>query len=72
LMSDKAILCYICSWSHVSLHVYFLVGSLVPGTLGLLVSSYGPKPLSAPCKTPFLYVTYLVLQIASLLSNIYL
>jgi hypothetical protein len=30
LMSDKAILCYICSWSH----VYSLVGSLVPGSSG--------------------------------------
>jgi hypothetical protein len=31
LMSEKAILCYICSWSHGSLHAYFLVGDLVPG-----------------------------------------
>jgi hypothetical protein len=29
LMPDNAILCYICSWSHGSLHVYFLVGGLV-------------------------------------------
>jgi hypothetical protein len=29
-MSDKAILCYKCSWSHGSLHVYSLVGGLVP------------------------------------------
>jgi len=29
-MSDKVILCYICSWSHGSLHVYSLLGSLVP------------------------------------------
>jgi hypothetical protein len=28
----KAILCYICGWSHGSLHVYFLVGDLVPGS----------------------------------------
>ena len=26
LMSYKAILCFICSWSHGSLHVYSLVG----------------------------------------------
>jgi hypothetical protein len=32
LMPDKAILCYICSWSHESLHVYSLVGVLVPGS----------------------------------------
>ena len=31
LMTNKAILCYICSWSHGSLHVYSLVGDLVPG-----------------------------------------
>ena len=32
LMPDKAILCYICSWSHESHHVYSLVGGLVPGS----------------------------------------
>ena len=32
LMSDKAILCYIRSWSHGSLHVYSLVGGLIPGS----------------------------------------
>jgi hypothetical protein len=32
LMPDKAILCYICSWSNGSFHVYSLVGSLVPGS----------------------------------------
>jgi hypothetical protein len=30
-MPDKAILCYICGWSHASLHVYSLVGDLVTG-----------------------------------------
>ena len=34
LMSNKAILCYICSWSHGSLHVYPLVGDLVLGSSG--------------------------------------
>ena len=34
LMSDKAILCYICIWSLGSLHVYSLVGGLVPGSSG--------------------------------------
>ena len=34
LMPDKAILCYICSWSHGSLQRYSLVGSLVPGSSG--------------------------------------
>jgi hypothetical protein len=30
LMFNKAILRYMCSWSHGSLHVYSLVGGLVP------------------------------------------
>jgi hypothetical protein len=34
LMSNKAILCYICGWSHGSLHMYSLVGSLVLGSSG--------------------------------------
>jgi hypothetical protein len=33
-MSHKAILCYICSWSLESLHVYSLVGGLVPESSG--------------------------------------
>ena len=35
LMSNKAILCSIFSWSHGSLHMYFSVVCLVPGSLGL-------------------------------------
>jgi hypothetical protein len=34
LMSNKAILCYICRWSDESNHVYSLVGGLVPGSSG--------------------------------------
>jgi hypothetical protein len=34
LMFNKAILCYICIWSHGCLHVYSLVGGLVPGSSG--------------------------------------
>jgi len=34
LMPDNAILCYICSWSHGSIHVYLLVDVLVPGSSG--------------------------------------
>jgi hypothetical protein len=34
LMSHKAILCYICSWSLESLHKYSLVDGLVPGRSG--------------------------------------
>jgi len=50
LMSNKAILCYICCWSHRSLHLYSLVGGLVPGSsrasglLILLFLTMGCKP----------------------------
>ena len=50
LMTDKAILCYICGWSHGSLHVYSLVGGLVPESSGgtgwfiLLFLLWGWKP----------------------------
>jgi hypothetical protein len=37
LMPNKAILCYICDWSHRYLHVYSLVGGLVSGSSGGLV-----------------------------------
>jgi hypothetical protein len=40
LMFNRAILCYICSWSHGSLHVYSFVGGLVPESSGLPVGSY--------------------------------
>jgi hypothetical protein len=33
-MPNKVILCYICGWSHGSLHVYSLVGGSVPGSSG--------------------------------------
>jgi hypothetical protein len=36
LTPDKAILCYICSWSHWSLHAYSLFGGLVPVSSGWL------------------------------------
>jgi hypothetical protein len=29
LMTDKAIICYICSWSHGTLHVYYWVSTYV-------------------------------------------
>jgi len=45
-MPNKAILCYICSWSHGSVHVYSLGGGLVPGSSGWLVLFlWGCKPL---------------------------
>jgi hypothetical protein len=34
LMSDKAIFCYICIWSHGFLHVHSLIGGLIPGSPG--------------------------------------
>ena len=51
LMSDKAIFCYTCGWSHGSLHAYSLVGGLFPGSTGgtgqfiLLFLLWGYKPL---------------------------
>ena len=51
LISHKSILCYICSWSQGFLHVYSLVGGLVPGSSGstrwfiLLFHLWGCKPL---------------------------
>ena len=50
-MPNKAILCYIFGWSHGSLHVYSLVGGLVPRSfrgsnwLILLFFLWGCKPL---------------------------
>jgi hypothetical protein len=35
MMSNKAMLCYICCGSHRSLHVYTLAGGLVPGSPGV-------------------------------------
>jgi hypothetical protein len=34
LIPDKAALCYVCSWSHGTLHVYSLVGGLISGSFG--------------------------------------
>jgi hypothetical protein len=51
LMFKKAILCFICGWSHGSLLVYSLAGGLVPGTSGgsgwltLLFFLWDCKPL---------------------------
>ena len=51
LMSEMVIVCYICGWSHGSLHVHSLVGGLVPGSSGgtgwyiLLFLLWGCKPL---------------------------
>jgi hypothetical protein len=41
LMSNKVVLCYICSWSHGSLHVYSLVGGLVSELWGEGWGLYG-------------------------------
>ena len=54
LMTNQAILYYICSWSHESHHVSSLVGGLVPGSSGgtgqfiLLFLLWGCKPLQLP------------------------
>jgi hypothetical protein len=61
LMSDNAILCYICSWSHVSLHVYVLFGWWFSPweiwrvwLVDIFILSMGLQTLSAP---PVLYLT---------------
>jgi hypothetical protein len=45
----KSILCYICSWSHGSLHVYSLIDGLIPGNYRgsgwLMFFLWGCKPL---------------------------
>ena len=56
LMPNIAILCYICGWSHGSLHVYSLICGLVPGSSGvggsgwliLMFLLWGCKPLQLP------------------------
>jgi len=49
LVPNKAILCYICSWSHGSVHVYSLGSGLVPGVLVSWHScSLGLQTHSAP------------------------
>jgi hypothetical protein len=58
LMSDKAILFYLCIWRHGSLPVHSLVGSLVPGITGWslqLISflwSCNPQVLQSFCQLP--------------------
>jgi hypothetical protein len=51
-MPNKAILYCICSWSHGPIHVYSLVGGLVPGSLGVggvqLVDLVLPVGLNSP------------------------
>jgi hypothetical protein len=58
LMPDKVILCYICSWSHGSLHMHSLVVTLVPessegyGLFGVL-----PMGLQTPSDPSVLALT---------------
>ena len=58
LMPNKAILCYIWSWSHGSLHVYSLVGGSVLGSSGgywlvdIIVFPMGLQTPSAPSVFP--------------------
>jgi hypothetical protein len=60
LILDKTMLCYTCRWSHGSLHVYSLVGGLVPGSSGgggvwvvdIVVLPIGLQIPSAPSVLP--------------------
>jgi hypothetical protein len=61
-ISNKAILCYICGWSHGSLHVYFLVGGLVPGSSAgsgwlILLFLWGCKSLQLQVTHRFKYLS---------------
>jgi hypothetical protein len=61
-MTHKAILCYICSWNHGSLHVSSLVGGLVPGSSGgtgwfiLLFLLLGCKPVQILGSFPSFFI----------------
>jgi hypothetical protein len=54
LMSDKTILCYMCIWSPGFLHVYSLVGDLVPGNSGWLILFFlwGCNPFNSFSHSP--------------------
>jgi hypothetical protein len=72
LLSGKAILCYICIWSHASVPVHSLVGGLVPGSPGwsgqltlfflwgcdspLLLQSLGQLPPWGPKLSPSIHI----------------
>jgi hypothetical protein len=68
LMSDKAIPWYICHWSYGSLHVYSLVGGLVPGSsedlwlVDIIVLPMGLQTPSVPS------VIFLIPQLGTLCS----
>jgi hypothetical protein len=57
-MSDKAILCYTCTWNHESLHVHSLVDGLVPEItrkiqlVDIVVFPMGLQSPSAPSVFP--------------------
>jgi hypothetical protein len=65
-MINKFILCYICGFSHGTIHVFSLVGGLVPGRSGVLVSLYccssygGCNPLSSEGPFSSASITYTV------------
>jgi hypothetical protein len=81
LMPDKAILCYTCSWSHESLHMYSLVGGLVPGSSGgeglvgrNCCSSYGvadPFSSFSPSSNSSIGVPGLSLMVGFMHPNLY-
>ena len=65
LMPEKAILCYICSWSH----VYSLVSGLVPGSLGGGCWLVGIVVLTMELQTPSVpSVLYLTSRLGTLSS----
>jgi hypothetical protein len=68
LMSNTATLSYICSWSHGSHHVYFLVGGSAPGSSGegvWLVDIVLPVGLQTPSAPSALSLTPLLVTLCS-------
>jgi hypothetical protein len=67
LMTNKAILHYICSWSHGSVHIYTLVGGLVPGSSGsiqlvdIIVLPMGLQSTSSPSVEQSFWNTFAVI-----------
>jgi hypothetical protein len=79
LMYNKAILCYIHSWSHGSLHGYSLVGGPVPGssgggvwlvdTVALPMGLQTPSAPSVPSPSPPSGVQLCSIFVTSVISN---
>jgi hypothetical protein len=59
LMANKAIFCYMCSWIHGLLHVYSLVGGLVPGSFWRVCGGDWLVDIVLPLGFKSLFVSFL-------------